>query len=301
MSFGLGEIFSLGCAICWAIAIVLFKHSGETLSANSLNLFKNLLAICLLIPTAILLEGFVLPDLSLYDWIIVLVSGYIGIAVADSWYFQALRNLGAGRTAIVASLYSPFVIVLSIFLLDEMLQFWQWFGFVLVVAGILLVVYQKHYKQIDKKHLYKGIAYAASSVFLTALGVVMVKPVLQEGSFFWIISLRLLAGIVGMLIYLALRRQLKASFNEFTEGKHHWVNLVIASIFATYLAMILWLAGFKYTDASIASVLNETANVFIVLLAWLFLREELNKRKVLGVTFTFIGVVIFIGVFNGGH
>ena len=299
MSLGLGEIFSLSCAVCWAIAIILFKHSGETLSANSLNLFKNILGVLLLIPTAIVVEGFAIPDLNLFDWMIVLFSGYIGIAVADSWYFQALRNLGAGRTAIVASLYSPFVILLSIILLDEILFFWQWFGFLFVIAGILLVVYQKHYKEIDKSQLYKGIAYAASSVFLTALGVVMVKPVLEEGSFFWIVSLRLLAGVVGMFLYLVLRKRLVVSIKEFSHGQHNWVHLIIASIFATYLAMILWLAGFKYTDASVASVLNETANVFIVLLAWLLLGEELNKRKLLGVALTFIGVVIFIGVFNG--
>lgn len=298
MTFGLGEIFSLACAICWATAIVLFKHSGESLSANSLNLFKNCLGLLLLIPTALIVEGFNFPQFELLDWLIIVVSGYVGIAIADSWYFQALRNLGAGRTAIVASLYSPFVILLSILFLGETLYLWQWLGFALVLMGILLVVYQRHYKEIDRKHLYKGVLFAASSVFLTALGVVMIKPLLDSGGFLWIVSLRLLAGVVGMFIYLLVRKKLSVVTQEFTQGRHNWPILIVASIFATYLAMILWLAGFKYTDASIASVLNETANVFIVLLAWLFLKEELSKRKLIGVSLAFIGVVIFMGVFG---
>ncbi len=295
---GLGEIFSLACAICWAIGVVLFKHSGESFSPKSLNLFKNCLATSLIIPTTLLFEGFNIPNLSGHEWFILIISGYFGIAIADNWYFEALRRVGAGRTAIVASLYSPFVIILSILYLGESLELWQWLGFVLVLSGILLVVYQRNYQEVDKAELYRGVGYAAGSVFLTALGVVLVKPVLDSGEhgFFWIVSLRLLIGIAGMVLFILIRRKFTATKLEFTQGDHNWRNLILASIFATYLAMILWLAGFKYTDASIASVLNETANIFIVLLAWLFLKESLNKRKLAGVLLAFIGVIVFIGI-----
>ncbi len=294
---GLGETLSLACAVCWAIGVVLFKHSGESLSANNLNFFKNCVATLFIIPTTLLVEGFAIPSLSAAEWLVIVVSGYFGIAIADYWYFQALRIIGAGRTAIVASLYSPFVILLSIFYLNESLALWQWLGFILVLTGILIVVYQKNYQAIDQKQLYRGVLYAAASVFLTAMGVVMVKPVLDSGEhgFFWIVLLRLLAGVIGMFIFMALRKQLKAVKTEFTTQKHNWFYLITASVFATYLAMLLWLGGFKYTDASIASVLNETANIFIVLLAWLFLKEPLSKRKLAGMALAFTGVFIFIG------
>lgn len=297
MEFGLGEILSLAAAICWAIGVVLFKHSGESLSPNSLNLFKNTVATALILPTVLFFEGLAVPSLSLKDWLIIIVSGYFGIAIADKWYFQALRNMGASRTAIVASLYSPFVILLSIFYLNESLLLWQWLGLILVLTGIVMVVYHKHQHQLDKSHLYRGIGYAIASVFLTAFGVVIVKPILDSGEhgFYWIVLLRLLAGIFGMLVFMTIRNQLVETKKEFTEGVHNWLNLILASVFATYLAMLFWLGGFKYTDASIASVLNETSNIFIVLLAWLFLKEELNTRKLAGVLLAFIGVLIFLG------
>ena len=53
-----------------------------------------------------------------------------------------------------------------------------------------------------------------------------------------------------------------------------WMTVVLPSLLGSYVSMILWLAGYKLTDASIASVLNETAGAFIVLFAWLFLKEE---------------------------
>jgi drug/metabolite transporter (DMT)-like permease len=58
--------------------------------------------------------------------------------------------------------------------------------------------------------------------------------------------------------------------------------------------MILWLAGYKYTLASIAAVLNETASVFILLLAALWLKEPLTRRSVLGVTLTLGGVALML-------
>lgn len=291
-----GEVFALVCAIMWASAVVLYKHVGESMSANTLNLVKNCIGLSLLVPTALIFDGVGLPSLTLIEWLILIASGYFGIAVADTWYLQALRNLGAGRTAIVASLYSPFVVLLSILFLHESLAFWQWLGFVMVLAGILVVVHQRNYRSVESSTLIKGIGLAAASVFLTACGVVAMKPILENDGFFWMVSLRMLAGVIGMLIFLRLRGQVVTTCEAIFKGNHRWLHIVFASVIGSYLALLFWLGGFKYADASVASVLNETANIFIVLMAWLFLKEELTKRKIIGAALTFIGVIVFLGL-----
>lgn len=293
---GIGELFALVSALCWALAVILFKHAGNSLTANGLNLTKNVIGLSLLIPTALLVEGLSLPALTNQEWLVLIVSGYFGIAVADTWYFQALRMLGAGRTAIVASLYSPFVVLLSIVFLYETMVGWQWLGFVLVLMGVLIVTNQKGDQITDKVQLFKGVAFAAVSVFLTAASVVAMKPILSNDGFFWLVSLRMLAGVVGMLIYLAAVKKLASIARDLTDKKHKWLTIISASVFGTYLAISFWLAGFKYADASVASVLNETSNVMIVLLAWLLLKEALTLTKIVGALFTFVGVLIFMGL-----
>jgi len=260
-----GEVFALACALMWASAVVLFKYVGESMSANTLNLVKNILGLSLLLPTALLLEGVQMPMLSTIEWIILIASGYFGIAVADTWYLQALRNLGAGRTAIVASLYSPFVVMLSIIFLHETLALWQWLGFIMVLAGILVVVYQRSYQTVEQDVLLKGVVLAAASVFLTAAGVVAMKPILENDGFFWMVSLRMLAGVIGMLIFLAFKGQVASTLAVIRDGDHRWRHIVLASFVGSYLALLFWLGGFKYADASVASVLNETANVLTFL------------------------------------
>lgn len=293
---GLGELLALVCALMWATAVVLYKVVGESMSANTLNLVKNLLGLALLLPTAMMMEGVEIPQLDLNMWAILIASGYFGIAVADTFYLQALRMIGASRTAIVASLYGPFVVLLSIFFLGETLAMWQWLGFLMVLSGILVVVYQRSKQSLEAGVLLKGALLAAFSVFLTAAGVVAMKPVLVNDGFFWLVALRMLAGVIGMVAYLAIRGQVSHTYHVIMSGDHKWRSIVAASIFGSYFALLFWLGGFKYADASVASVLNETANIFIVLMAAMFLREALTFRKIVGVVLTFSGVLIFLGL-----
>ena len=58
--------------------------------------------------------------------------------------------------------------------------------------------------------------------------------------------------------------------------------------------MLLWLGGYKYTQASVAAVLNETSSVFILLFAAWWLREPLTRRSGIGVTLTMSGIVCML-------
>ncbi|AOE49647.1 DMT family transporter [Kangiella sediminilitoris] len=293
VDIGIGELFALASALTWATAVIIFKVAGETLSATSLNLFKNMLGASLLIPTAMFMEGLTMPQLTSWEWFITLASGFIGIAIADTWYFLALKKVGAGNTAIVASLYSPFVIGLSVLFLGESLNIMQIMAFVLVLLGIFLVTYQKNRKHVDAKTFVEGLFFAVGAVFLNAVGIVMVKRILEGDGFFWLITLRLLGGIAGTIMLLIVSNKLVGVIKEIKEPRG-WGMLITASVLATYITMMFWLAGYKYTDASTASILNEMTNVFIVVFAWLFLKEELPRRKLLGIVLAFVGVAVFI-------
>ena len=56
-----------------------------------------------------------------------------------------------------------------------------------------------------------------------------------------------------------------------------WPKLLVAAFVGQFLAMVLWLAGYKFTLASVAAILNETASIFILLLAAIWLKEPLTR------------------------
>lgn len=290
---GWGEFFALSSALTWALAVILLRRSGETLPPFELNLFKNFFGMSLLIPTIFLFDGLSLPEYTATELSLVLMSGVLGIAVADTWYLKALNIMGASRTGIVSSLFSPFVILLSAIFLGERLVSWQWLGLLLVLSGVLLVTWRRHRSVVEAADVKRGVMYGVGAVFMMAAGVVMVKEILETGPFLWTVELRMVGGAASMLIFMLVRGQWQSVKHNFSKPQP-WGTVTLASFMGAYFALILWLAGYKLIDASVASVLNETNVAFIVLLAWLMLGEQINRRKLAGLSLTFGGVIIMM-------
>jgi drug/metabolite transporter (DMT)-like permease len=290
---GIGEACSIGAALSWAAGVVIYKRLGESLAPGTLNLVKNVLVLAMIVPTVPLVHGFAMPSLSANAIVLALLSGVLGIAVADTLYFKALNTLGAGRMGVVGNFYSPFVIVLSFAFLGERLSALQLAGFALVSGGVLIVSGHDPHRRLTKAELRKGALLGVAAVLLMATAIVMIKRVLEGAPLFWIVLLRLVGGVAGMLAVFAWRRE-PLPIPGRTGTKLHWPLLLLAAFLGQYVSMALWMAGYKYTEASVAAVLNETASVFIVLLAALFLREGLDARRLVGVTCTLSGVACML-------
>ncbi len=294
MNFGIGEFYSLACALVWAVAVVLFRKSGESISPFALNLFKNALASVLLGITIMLVSPAV-PAFTPLSLATIVISGLLGICLGDSYYLRALNAIGASRMAVAQTLYSPFVIVLSAIFLRERLHGLQWLGAACVLGGIVLVTWTRDaaMSAVDARRLRSGAAIGVFSVLLMAIGIVLAKPMLALHAFLWVVWLRVVAGVVGLLAVVAIRRNAAALVAEY-RAVRHWPQIIAGSVAGTYLSMMLWLAGYKYTSASIAAVLNETAALFIVLLAVLFLHERVGRRQIVGIALAMLGVSLMV-------
>jgi drug/metabolite transporter (DMT)-like permease len=290
---GIGEACSIGAALTWAAGVVVYKRLGESLAPGTLNLIKNVLVLAMIVPTVPLVHGFAMPALSANAIVLALLSGVLGIAAADTLYFKALNTLGAGRMGVVGNFYSPFVIVLSFAFLGERLSALQLAGFALVSGGVLIVSSHDPHRRLSKAELRQGALLGVAAVLLMAAAIVMVKRVLEGAPLFWIVLLRLVGGVAGMLVLFAWRRE-PLPIPGRTATKLRWPLLLLAAFLGQYVSMALWMAGYKYTEASVAAVLNETASVFIVLLAALFLHEGLDARRLVGVTCTLSGVACML-------
>jgi len=290
---GLGELVSILAAVFWGLSVVFFRRSGETMPPFELNFVKNSIAIVLLIPTILIAHGISIPSYSNTDLLLTILSGLLGLAIADTWYFKGLTYLGAARMGIVATIYSPSVVTLSTLFLGESLNAVQFLGMGLVLCGIVLVTWRQNRAEITTEALRKGLFFGGLAVFLTAVGVILVEGVLERQPFFWTTILRLLAGLAGMILFMLVRRGW-SEFKTNLRKPHPWKTVILAAFLGSYLSMTLWLAGYKLINPSVASVLNETASAFIVFFAWLILKEKISKQKLAGLFFTLLGVVVVV-------
>jgi drug/metabolite transporter (DMT)-like permease len=279
--------------VVWAFAVILFKKSGESVHPIGLNLFKDLFALVLFLPTMWLFGETLWRDAPAWEYALLLASGALGIGLGDTFFFKSLNLLGAGLTAIVDCLYSPFIIGLSLLFLGERLSVLQGIGAALVVAAVLAASLQWGVGLISRRDLALGILYGVLGLATMAVGIVMIKPLLERSPLLWATEVRVAGGAAALAVILLFHRRRRAIVSSVVStSKRGWGYMVGGSFTGAYLSMALWLAGMKYTHASVASALNQTANVFIFIFAALLLREPISRRRTLGIVLGFAGAVL---------
>jgi drug/metabolite transporter (DMT)-like permease len=305
VSHYLGELFALLAAITWAVALVLFKRSGETVSPLAMSMFKNVVACLCLGATLLVLEVFpqVLPagdgavplgrvrDLPATDIGILLLSGILGIAIADTLLFYALDLIGVGLVTVAECTYTPFVMLFAWMLLDEGVESSDVVGAGMVLAGVLISSTHAPPADRTRRQLLLGSLLCVAAIGLMAVGIVWAKPIIERTSLLPTTMMRLIGGTVIMTLMIAVSRR-RAAFFAVLKPSRAWRTMVPASVLGTYLAMIFWVGGFKYTKASIAAVLNQTSTIFALIMATLILKEPFTKRKMTAAVLAFAGVAV---------
>ncbi|MGA2363042.1 MAG: DMT family transporter [Candidatus Aminicenantales bacterium] len=284
----LGEVLAIASGVVWAVAVILYKISGRTVHPLGLNLFKNIVAIGFTVPTMLILGESLFPAVPPKSVGLLLLSGFLGIAVSDTLFFYSLNRLGASLVAIVDCFYSPFVIGLSFLLLGERMAAWQLVGVALIISAVLAASRSNSGEPVPRKDLILGLIFGVLAMFFVAVGIVIVKPVLVTESLVWATLVRLVGGTVPLGLVIPLVPGRRAILKPLLD-RANWKSMIPAAFFGSYLSLIFWMGGMKYAKVSVAAALNQLNTIFIVVLAALFLKERLTLWKVAAVVLAFVG------------
>ena len=289
----LGEICALLCALNWAFALVLFKRCGESIPPLSLSLFKNVVGIVLLgLTLACVDSGYAaLLDMKPSDLAILAISGVLGIAIADTLLFYALNVVGVGLITIVECVYSPSVVVFAWAMLSERMTASDAVGGLLVLSAVFFASGHRPPEGRTSTQLAVGLALGALAIVMMAFGIVLAKRIIEDSPLVAVSFVRLLAGTVALAAYMVVGRQRKTWFRVFRPSPV-WRISVPASFFGTYVALLFWMAGFKYTQAAVAAILNQTSTIMALVFATLILKEPFTRRKLIAATVALTGIVV---------
>jgi drug/metabolite transporter (DMT)-like permease len=287
----IGILCSTAAAFFWAAAVIMFKKSGETFSPMALNLFKGVVTLVLLIPTLWIVGVPLFPVRPVNDWMLLGISGLLGITLADTFFFMALKRLGASRWAVVDCLYLPFIILISAFILNESIGLKGMIGALLVIAAIGADASSGSSPTMARKDFWPGLIYGVLAVVMIAGSVVMVKPLLEKTGFLWASFVRLLAGVAGLMALAMIHSERRVILGVFLPSSA-WKTALPASIVGNYMAMLAWLAGFKYTLVSVAAILNQLSTIFTFILAAVFLKEPVTLPRMIAIVMAVCGALL---------
>ncbi|MEZ4441846.1 MAG: DMT family transporter [Polyangiaceae bacterium] len=286
---------ALSAALVWSTSVVLFKRS-EAISPQGMNLFKNVVASLLLLATMPLLGLSFDAARSPLDWGRLVLSGVLGIAIADTLTFMALRRLGAGLLAVVDCAYAPTIVVLSVLWLGEQLSLPFFVGATAVVGGVLVATTERpdrRLPQLEPADRRAGVAFGVLGIVSMGIGVVLAKPVLERGALVEVTLVRCLSGVAAQLLWMAALPKHREALQALRPNPA-WRSLLPASVLGSYVAMLCWLGGFKWALASTAAVLNQTSSVSTMVLARVWLKEPLSLRRAAGGLVAVIGAITIV-------
>lgn len=283
----LGALAALGSAASWAIGAFLFKALGEVLSPLAMTLAKGGCSLVLLGGVMALAGAGPLEGRSLA---ILAASGLLGIALGDTFFFQALQGLGPQPLLVLAVLGQVLTIVLAVLCLGEAPVFGTWIGISLVTAGVAIVLHGTLVGAEGTTKL-RGVAFGLLAVVCMSASSVVAKAGLGEHSdTIQATFVRMLAGTVGVFGFGMTTRRLSAWVVPFRDWRLV-VRFVISVCVVTFGGFWLGIVAFKYTSVAVASTLTSTEPVFALVLAAVLFRERVTVPAVAGTVLTLLGVV----------
>ncbi len=264
---------ALAAALCWTLASLLWRRIPTSLSGAQLNLLKNLIALAVQLPLLALLpwrvDGKAVALLAL--------SGVIGIAAGDSFFFAALRRLGTRRTLTLDSGGPAVTTLAGVVLLGEVPRLEQGIGVALITLAVLLVARQRPLQRVG---VGAGPGGSDSAATTDRLGLLLALAALLCGAGGALLSRAALAGSTISPLQAATLRLLAASLvlapllpglprpgRRPLPARRRWPWLLLATLVGTSLGIVLQQVALAGLPGGLAVALLSTAPAMAVPLA----------------------------------
>lgn len=297
----IGELAALGASCCWAVGSHLFGRIGRSgeVPPGAMNLGKCVAALGFFLATALVLgaaSGHVVPLASprAAGWLI--ASGFVGLALGDSAYFQAIVTIGVRRSLLLLSTAPVFAAIGGALWLGEQLGAREWAAILAVMIGVGLVVEERDAGSADRPPqtlTAAGVLFGVAAGLGQATGSLMSRAAMAEGVTALDAALvRLAAGVVGILIIAALSRRLIGYARALRRPR---VMSAVAGSAAVGTYLGIWLSQFAIGRASstaIASTLLATSPIFALPLGKWLNADRITPRALGGTLVACTGLVL---------
>lgn len=305
---GLG-LFS---ALSWGVGSLLFSRAlkgtpegVEPPSAAGANLFKNVLASSVFLALWPVLGG-ALPPLSVA--LLLALSGLLGFAMGDTFYFAALPRAGVQRAAMIGMLNVPVAALLGWAFFAEELALATVGAMAVLLVGVCLVVLDRSDGggSSDPAKRRAGVLFSAANVIVIALAVVLGHNNMGEVKLVPAVLCRMVGGLLGAFLLApvaglaggSVRREMRALVRPL-HTPALWKALTLAALVSAVIGLLPYHLALAHLSSGVAAVLFATTPLFTLPLG-ILMGDRFGWRAVLGTLVGYSGMFAVVASLGFG-
>jgi drug/metabolite transporter (DMT)-like permease len=283
----LGIAAALGSAASWAVGAILFKRLGEQMSSFGMTLAKGAVSVILL-GIAVWATGF--ESMDSHTVMLMVLSGVVGIALGDTFFFQALKDLSPVSMIVLMVVGQVLTILLALIFLQEMPSAMEWIGISCILAGVGITLSADLTGERSPSG-WRGVMFGLASVVCMSVSVIIAKVPLDHMSSIQATFARMGSGTLGVFLVGMLSGQVGGWLAPL-KNRAFLANFLLAVCVVTFGGFWLSMFAIKHLDVAVANTLNSTEPIFVIPLAYFVLKEKINTRSVIGAISVVAGVAL---------
>ncbi len=290
----LGQLFALMTAACWAQNSLVYSAAGKRVGSTTVTHIRLWVALPAIMLVHLLSNGTLFPmSLPLRGYLFLGSSGFIGFFLADLFIFKAFVDVGPRETLVIMTLSPIFGAVLSLFALGEVLTPLQVLGILTTVAGVAWVVYVERGRGEKRSRSHTmGVIFAFLGAFTQAAGMVLAKGGIVSGVHpISANTIRISAGLVGLVIFAAGRRRLVEDFRRMADRRALLLTAAGALV-GPVLGIVLTLYAFQWAPVGIVTTLMQTSPILLLPVERFVFKKRLPLQAVAGTVLAIGGAAL---------
>ena len=291
----IGEIAGLATSFFFSITAIIFTKAGRMVGPQNANRLRIIFALTYLVILNLILFREPIPfSADSSRWIWLSLSGVIGLALGDVFFFQSLISVGTRLGSLLLSLAPIFASLIAWIFFGETLTPLQITGIVIALTGIGWVV-MSHEEPADTPHGHtrRGVIFGVLAGLGQAVGFALSKQgMMGDFSPFQGNAIRMLAAAIFIWGWAILQGQASSTITEVRRQPQAIKLLAIGALVGPVLGVTASLLAVQHAEVGVASTLMALPPVIVLPISYFVFKEKIGWQAIAGTLLAIVGVAV---------
>ena len=289
----IGIFSAFGATLSWTYACSIWRTQTNIYKPIEINFLKNVIAFIIFSPVILFFNY----STNYKYFLILLLSGVIGIGLGDTFYLRSLNLIGTRKTLSIEALSPLIAAITGTVFINDNLSINAWIGIVIVTGALVRIIKKKSYlidkdsKLVLNNNSLDKYIYGFLSVLCAVIAALLSRFVLLESDLTPIFTTEI--RLFGSIIFLCFitKMKLKLFINNFDNKEKN--QFIISVLMGTNIGIFLQQVVFQSLPLGIGWTLLSTSPIISLLFAK---KEEgiVTHEIIFNTVLLFIGICLIL-------